>query len=85
MPEIHFMARSLAPVQVGAMALALSAGLRHKMLNQPRRRSFVHIWLRSESRDGERRTGLTPEGAAELIAQGHEITVETFPPRERVY
>lgn len=36
----------------------------------------MHIWLRDEARDTERRAPLTPEGAAELIADGATISVE---------
>ena len=36
----------------------------------------MHIWLRDEARDTERRSPLTPEGAAALIADGAKITVE---------
>ncbi len=36
----------------------------------------MKIWLRDEARDTERRTPLTPKGAAELIAGGASITVE---------
>lgn len=39
---------------------------------------MAHIWLRAETRDGERRTGLTPEGASRLILAGHRVTVEDF-------
>ncbi|MGB3244281.1 MAG: saccharopine dehydrogenase [Sulfitobacter sp.] len=35
-----------------------------------------HLWVRAESRDNERRVGLTPKGAAELIAAGIAVTVE---------
>ncbi|MEM9845937.1 MAG: saccharopine dehydrogenase, partial [Pseudomonadota bacterium] len=35
-----------------------------------------HLWIRAEQRDNEDRTGLTPEGARALLAQGFEITVE---------
>lgn len=35
-----------------------------------------HLWLRAESRPHERRAGLTPEGAAALIADGWRLTVE---------
>ncbi|MBZ0123129.1 MAG: saccharopine dehydrogenase [Roseovarius sp.] len=42
---------------------------------------MTHIWLRAESRDNERRVGLTPEGAATLIAQGFRVTVEQSPAR----
>ncbi|MCF2871261.1 saccharopine dehydrogenase [Octadecabacter sp. G9-8] len=34
------------------------------------------IWLRSESRDNESRTPLTPDGAAQLIAKGWRVVVE---------
>ncbi|MEM9523461.1 MAG: saccharopine dehydrogenase [Pseudomonadota bacterium] len=40
-----------------------------------------HIWLRAEQRQNEKRTGLTPDGAAELLAQGHSVTVEESPTR----
>lgn len=42
---------------------------------------MTHLWLRAESRDNERRTGLTPEGAAALIARGARVTVEESPAR----
>lgn len=42
---------------------------------------MAHIWIRSETRPGERRTGITPAGAARLIAAGHRVTVEAFPQR----
>ncbi|MEM6482802.1 MAG: saccharopine dehydrogenase [Pseudomonadota bacterium] len=35
-----------------------------------------HLWIRAEQRDNEDRTGLTPDGARALLAQGFEITVE---------
>tara|TARA_R110000868_G_scaffold30668_5_gene113206 strand:+ start:2207 stop:3262 length:1056 start_codon:yes stop_codon:yes gene_type:complete len=35
-----------------------------------------HIWLRSETKDHERRTPLTPIGAKQLIQDGHSVTVE---------
>ncbi len=35
-----------------------------------------HLWLRAESRDGERRAGLTPEGARALLEAGWRLTVE---------
>ncbi len=35
-----------------------------------------HIWLRSETKDHERRTPLTPIGAQQLIQDGHIVTVE---------
>jgi len=36
----------------------------------------MHIWLRDEDRDTERRAPLMPAGAASLIADGAKITVE---------
>lgn len=41
----------------------------------------VHLWLRAEARETERRTPLLPEGAADLIAQGFDVTVEESPRR----
>lgn len=35
-----------------------------------------HIWLRAEPRPQEERTGLMPEGAAQLVAHGFRVTVE---------
>ena len=35
-----------------------------------------HIWVRAEQRPNEDRVGLTPEGAAALIAKGFRLTVE---------
>lgn len=37
---------------------------------------MTHIWVRSESRAHEERVGLTPQGAAKLIAAGFQVTVE---------
>lgn len=37
---------------------------------------MVHLWVRSESRAHEERVGLTPQGAARLIAAGIKVTVE---------
>ena len=42
---------------------------------------MTHLWLRAESRENEDRTGLTPEGAAALIARGMQVTVEESPTR----
>jgi len=42
---------------------------------------MTHIWLRAEHRDDESRVGLTPQGAAGLIAQGFRLTVEDSPRR----
>jgi saccharopine dehydrogenase (NAD+, L-lysine-forming) len=38
---------------------------------------MIHLWVRAESRDNERRVGLTPTGAADLLAAGMSVTVET--------
>jgi saccharopine dehydrogenase (NAD+, L-lysine-forming) len=35
-----------------------------------------HLWVRAESRAHEARVGLTPEGAAQLLAAGFAVTVE---------
>lgn len=43
---------------------------------------MTHLWLRIEHRDDEFRTGLTPEGAAQLLAAGFRVTVEDGPARE---
>ena len=37
---------------------------------------MTHLWVRAEQRPNEDRTGLTPEGAAKLIAKGISVTVE---------
>ncbi|MCU4651513.1 saccharopine dehydrogenase [Roseibacterium sp. SDUM158016] len=37
---------------------------------------MTHLWVRAEERDNEARVGLTPEGAARLIAAGLTLTVE---------
>lgn len=37
---------------------------------------MTHLWVRSEPRAHETRVGLTPAGAAELIAAGYKVTVE---------
>lgn len=42
---------------------------------------MVHLWLRAEHRPDEARTGLTPAGAAALIARGFRVTVEASPQR----
>ena len=42
---------------------------------------MTHIWVRSESRPNEERVGLTPQGAAKLIAAGYRVTVEESPHR----
>lgn len=40
-----------------------------------------HLWLRHETRPNESRSALTPDGAAHLIAQGIDITIEDSPAR----
>ncbi len=37
---------------------------------------MVHLWVRAEQRPHEERVGLTPEGAAALVAAGIEVSVE---------
>ena len=37
---------------------------------------MTHLWVRAEQRPNEDRVGLTPEGAAALIAAGIRVTVE---------
>ncbi|MDP5219609.1 saccharopine dehydrogenase [Ruegeria sp. 2205SS24-7] len=37
---------------------------------------MTHLWVRAEQRANEERVGLTPDGAAALIATGVEVTIE---------
>jgi saccharopine dehydrogenase (NAD+, L-lysine-forming) len=37
---------------------------------------MTHLWVRAEERADEARVGLTPEGAADLLAAGFTVTVE---------
>lgn len=37
---------------------------------------MTHIWLRAETRDNEKRCALTPSGAAMLLAEGFDISIE---------
>jgi saccharopine dehydrogenase (NAD+, L-lysine-forming) len=37
---------------------------------------MLHLWIRAEQRDNETRTGVTPAGAAALLAKGVKVTVE---------
>lgn len=37
---------------------------------------MTHLWVRSEPRAHEQRVGITPQGAAQLLAAGFEVTVE---------
>ncbi|MGO4853935.1 saccharopine dehydrogenase [Phaeovulum sp. W22_SRMD_FR3] len=43
---------------------------------------MTHLWVRAEQRPNEERVGLTPEGAAALIAAGIRVTVEESSVRE---
>jgi saccharopine dehydrogenase (NAD+, L-lysine forming) len=36
----------------------------------------THLWVRAEQRENEQRVGLTPHGAAALLASGVQVTVE---------
>jgi saccharopine dehydrogenase (NAD+, L-lysine forming) len=36
----------------------------------------THLWVRAEQRENEQRVGLTPQGAAALLAGGIQVTVE---------
>ena len=38
--------------------------------------AMTHLWIRAEPRAHEERVGLTPDGAAQLLAQGFKVTVE---------
>ena len=42
---------------------------------------MTHLWVRAEHRANEDRVGLTPDGAARLIAAGFRVTVEDSPTR----
>ena len=42
---------------------------------------MTHLWVRAESRDNEERVGILPDGVAELIALGIDVTVEDSPTR----
>lgn len=37
---------------------------------------MTHLWVRAEPRANEERVGMTPQGAAQLIAAGFQVTVE---------
>ena len=37
---------------------------------------MTHLWIRAEQRDNETRTGVTPDGARQLLAAGNKVTVE---------
>ena len=40
-----------------------------------------HLWLRAETKPFEKRTPLLPQQAESLLAEGHEVTVESSPER----
>lgn len=42
---------------------------------------MTHIWIRSEQRANESRTGVTPDGVKALMAAGIDVTVEHSPHR----
>ncbi len=42
---------------------------------------MTHLWVRAEQRAQEQRVGLTPDGAATLIAAGIRVTIEDSPDR----
>jgi len=42
---------------------------------------MVHLWVRAEERDNERRVGLVPDGVEALRGQGVRVTVEESPDR----
>ena len=42
---------------------------------------MVHLWVRAEERENERRVGLVPEGAEALMERGFRVTVEESPDR----
>lgn len=42
---------------------------------------MAHLWVRAETRDNERRVGITPDGVAAMKAAGHFVTVEEAPHR----
>lgn len=42
---------------------------------------MAHIWVRAEQRAFEQRVGVTPQGVAQLMAAGHQVTVEDSPAR----
>ena len=41
----------------------------------------THFWVRGETRNGERRVAVTPDGVAALLSAGHAVTVEDDPNR----
>lgn len=43
--------------------------------------SSIHLWLREEVKEHEKRTALTPENCKKLLGKGFKITVEKFADR----
>jgi hypothetical protein len=43
--------------------------------------TMVHLWMREEVKEHEKRTAITPADCAKLIAKGFQITVEKFADR----
>ncbi len=37
---------------------------------------MTHLWVRAEQRPNEERVGITPDGAAQLVAKGMRVTIE---------
>jgi saccharopine dehydrogenase (NAD+, L-lysine-forming) len=42
---------------------------------------MTHIWIRAEERPNEQRVGVTPDGVAELLRAGFQVTLEEDPSR----
>ena len=42
---------------------------------------MTHIWIRAEERPNEQRVGVTPDGVAELLRAGFQVTLEEDPTR----
>ncbi|QDC11391.1 saccharopine dehydrogenase [Oceanicola sp. D3] len=42
---------------------------------------MVHLWVRAEERENERRVGLVPDGVEALLERGFRVTVEDSPDR----
>ncbi|MDA8785028.1 DUF3833 family protein [Planktomarina temperata] len=42
---------------------------------------MTHIWIRAEERPNEQRGGVTPDGVAELLRAGFQVTLEEDPTR----
>ena len=44
-----------------------------------------HLWLRAEHRENEKRVGLTPQGATQLIKESIKVSVEASDTRTVSY